>query len=457
MPVLCASAKPMEAPTNTNNKAEMMAGGPENNMVTQALAIVEKKVRNLEKRKGKLDGYREDKRRGKELNEDQKAAVAKYDEVVGTLDFARELTGQFTKLASDDAKDRKKQAKREQQEKARQELAKVAYMLSVRELLSSLGEEGVVGELSEGKAGAPTLTSEQLSQLEQLRQLVTPDREDTDRGGFEKQVSTSADHLVGLAEHRARPVPNMEGVQYKELAELMDTIRASGYLETRWAQDKENSITTENGTSVENDEEDGDNTADERSEEEDEEAQQVAILSAQVFGLTVERSEQVLEQQQQATIKANGFHPEVDMQDPHIDPRLAAPQPLAAPTPQEVQQVPVVTPVAVQAPLPTLPPAPMLEPSFNFLQDSQIDLESPHMDPAVVMVHPPKRPPLQGGGGPPGIPSQTFSNPAFQAQMAGLTPSQQALPPNSAAPQQHQSSQQQQQQQQQVMGLAQQQ
>ena len=48
MPVLCASAKPMEAP----NKAEIVpAGMAENNMVTQALAIVEKKVRNLEKRK----------------------------------------------------------------------------------------------------------------------------------------------------------------------------------------------------------------------------------------------------------------------------------------------------------------------------------------------------------------------------------------------------------------------
>ena len=47
MPVLCASAKPMEAP----NKAELMGGGLDNNMVTQALAIVEKKVRNLEKRK----------------------------------------------------------------------------------------------------------------------------------------------------------------------------------------------------------------------------------------------------------------------------------------------------------------------------------------------------------------------------------------------------------------------
>ena len=55
--------------------------------------------------------------------------LLRYDEVVGTLDFARELTGQFTKLASDDAKDRKKQAKREQQEKARQELAKVCSIM----------------------------------------------------------------------------------------------------------------------------------------------------------------------------------------------------------------------------------------------------------------------------------------------------------------------------------------
>lgn len=107
--------------------------------------------------------------------------------------------------------------------------------------------------------------------------------------------------------------------------------------------------------------------------------------------------------------------------------------------------------------------APALEPSFDFLQDSQIDLESPHMDPAVVMVHPPKRPPLQvhvaiwpygtmalwhiglmpyglmlmvhrpmcqvlvhpaappqGSGGPPGIPSQTFSNPVFQARQRAV-------------------------------------
>ena len=44
------------------------------------------------------------------------------------------------------------------------------------------------------------------------------------------------------------------------------------------------------------------------------------------------------------------------------------------------------------APAPAPPATVKQEPSFNFLQESQIDLESPHMDPAVVMVHPAKRP-----------------------------------------------------------------
>merc|ERR1712013_352389 len=84
-------------------------------------------------------------------------------------------------------------------------------------------------------------------------------------------------------------------------------------------------------------------------------------------------------------------------------------------------------------------------------QDSQIDLESPHMDPAVVMVHPPKRTavPVQQGV-PPGIPSQTFTNQLFQQSLAGLTPAQQqamiAQQQAAAAQQQQQAAAQQQQQ-----------
>jgi hypothetical protein len=42
------------------------------------------------------------------------------------------------------------------------------------------------------------------------------------------------------------------------------------------------------------------------------------------------------------------------------------------------------------------------------IQESQIDLESPHMDPAVVMVQGAKQPHQR----PPGIPTQTFTNQA---------------------------------------------
>jgi len=71
---------------------------PSETTLGQALAIVEKKMRNLEKRKGKLDGYRESCAKGKPLNEDQKLAVSKYEEVIGTLEALKELNGQFIRM-----------------------------------------------------------------------------------------------------------------------------------------------------------------------------------------------------------------------------------------------------------------------------------------------------------------------------------------------------------------------
>ena len=44
---------------------------------------------------------------------------------MGTLDFTKELMGQFNKLATDEAKDKKKIMRKEQQEKSRDELSKV--------------------------------------------------------------------------------------------------------------------------------------------------------------------------------------------------------------------------------------------------------------------------------------------------------------------------------------------
>ncbi|XP_023326680.1 caprin-1 [Eurytemora carolleeae] len=76
MPSLCTKIS-----ENQGGDRAVAPSPPPESSLNQALAIVEKKVRNLEKRKAKLDTYRESKAAGKALNEDQKLAVSKYDEV----------------------------------------------------------------------------------------------------------------------------------------------------------------------------------------------------------------------------------------------------------------------------------------------------------------------------------------------------------------------------------------
>merc|ERR1711963_1283397 len=96
--------------TPNMNPGEVGVTGNES-ALTLALQTVEKKVRNLEKRKGKLDGYRESSRKGTELNADQQAAIAKYDEVMQNLEFARDLQNSFKNFVTEEERTKKKSAK----------------------------------------------------------------------------------------------------------------------------------------------------------------------------------------------------------------------------------------------------------------------------------------------------------------------------------------------------------
>jgi caprin-1 len=80
----------------------------------------------------KLEGYREDARRGKELNEDQRVAVSKWDDVNQNLDFARELSGQFKSLVGEEEKAKKKAAKKDATDRAKAEVKKLAAVLQAR-------------------------------------------------------------------------------------------------------------------------------------------------------------------------------------------------------------------------------------------------------------------------------------------------------------------------------------
>ena len=59
------------------------------------------------------------------MNADQKTAVAKYDEVLQTLDITRDLCKSIVTIANDNAKQQKKLARKEALERQQQDIAKV--------------------------------------------------------------------------------------------------------------------------------------------------------------------------------------------------------------------------------------------------------------------------------------------------------------------------------------------
>ena len=63
------------------------------------------------------------------------AAVSKYEEVLQSLEFARELRDQFKAMSLEDEKLRKKQQKKEMLEKAKGETKKVAEILEIQVII----------------------------------------------------------------------------------------------------------------------------------------------------------------------------------------------------------------------------------------------------------------------------------------------------------------------------------
>lgn len=82
-----------------------------------SITAAEHKIRNLEKRKLKLDQYRNEQAEGKTLNADQAAAVAKYNEVIQTLEHNRELVSCLRQVHQQTIKFIKTELRRENAER----------------------------------------------------------------------------------------------------------------------------------------------------------------------------------------------------------------------------------------------------------------------------------------------------------------------------------------------------
>lgn len=85
--------------------------------ITQAILLLEKKQRNLGKRKEKLESYQQEAKSGKELNKDQTEALAKYGDVVGQIECVKDIYEQIKKIQTDSAKSQKRILKQAAEEK----------------------------------------------------------------------------------------------------------------------------------------------------------------------------------------------------------------------------------------------------------------------------------------------------------------------------------------------------
>ncbi|KXJ18115.1 Caprin-1 [Exaiptasia diaphana] len=221
-----------------------------------ALLLVEKKVRNLEKRKMKLDGYKKMMDGGQELNEDQKKAIANLASVEMSLEMTKDLHKQFQQLHIETQKQLKKQARREQvasqaaqhnadvakvcqvlelqslmdnlsedvradflngtngavtqkqlKKQARREqvasqaaqhnadVAKVCQVLELQSLMDNLSED-VRADFLNGTNGAVTVKEEEFAHIDDFYKLITPDSESDIN--MQKQIKDASEHIINL-------------------------------------------------------------------------------------------------------------------------------------------------------------------------------------------------------------------------------------------------------------------
>ncbi|XP_074097208.1 caprin family member [Cotesia typhae] len=214
---------------SANPKLEKQASTEATDPIRQAITVIEHKIRNLEKRKGKLELLKDLVKNGKELNLDQKTAVAKYDEVLQTLEITRELYKQIVGISNDFAKQQKKQARKEAVERMQQDISKIREVLLIQDVLINIGAEVVREDFLTGANGATKLTQDDLKFLDDFYNEVTMKRQpEPNEPSFTQQLQKAAEHYMGILEGKQREVA---GTTYLRLKEIITSVHSCGYFD----------------------------------------------------------------------------------------------------------------------------------------------------------------------------------------------------------------------------------
>ncbi|CAL8138126.1 unnamed protein product [Orchesella dallaii] len=174
------------------------------------ITAAEHKIRNLEKRKLKLDQYRSEQAEGKTLNADQLAAVAKYNEVIQQLELSREMVSCLRQVHQQTSKFIRQELRRENAERNK-------FVLSLIAGLDQLQNPKVQRDFLQGELGPIKATEEDLTNLMEVLKLVKPSLREPD---FSAKVEAGAEAITKLFESRGQ-INNKPSHQLKPIVEAL--------------------------------------------------------------------------------------------------------------------------------------------------------------------------------------------------------------------------------------------
>ncbi|KAM4617163.1 caprin-1 isoform 2-T2 [Discoglossus pictus] len=358
-----------------SSEAAPGTGNIQSEAMKQILGVIDKKIRNLEKKKGKLDDYQDRMNKGERLNQDQLDAVAKHQEVVTNMEFARDLQKSLMALSQDIQKAIKKAARREQLVRDEAEQKRLKTVLEMQFVLDKLGDEEVRSDLKQGINGVPILAEEELALLDEFYKLVEPDRDQSVR--LSEQYEQASIHLWDVLDWKDKAVC---GTTYKAVHEILDRVLQSGYFDR--TQNHENGLCEEEEPLVVAvPEEAAPEIEPEAVEEyaEPSEVESTEFVNRQFMSETQFSSGSEKEPTDEWTVET------VEVVNSLQQPQATSPpvpEPLALNAIPQVQADPVVRRQRVQDLM-----AQMQGP-YNFMQDSMLEFETQNIDPAIVSAQP---------------------------------------------------------------------
>ncbi|XP_058138988.1 caprin-2 isoform X7 [Dasypus novemcinctus] len=227
------AAKPPAPPSQHVDSPLQPALGPASpsqayeTYIDNGLICLKHKIRNIEKKKLKLEDYKDRLKNGEQLNPDQLEAVEKYEEVLHNLEFAKELQKTFSGLSQDLLKAQRKAQRREHMLKLEAEKKKLRTILQVQYVLQNLTQDHVQRDFRGGLNGAVYLPSKDLDYLIKFSKLTCPERNES--LSVEDQMEQSSLYFWDLLEGSEKAVV---GTTYKHVKDLLSKLLSSGYFES---------------------------------------------------------------------------------------------------------------------------------------------------------------------------------------------------------------------------------